>query len=435
MKNHHLVIVDGVRTPFCRAGTDLALLGADELGRVAVNALLTRTGLDPALVDEVIFGCVAQPAETVNIARVIALRTGIPQAVPALTVSRNCASGCEALTQAQERIRAGRGSIFIVGGVESMSNIPLQFKPATAEKFTRVSRAKSIRQKLRALAAFRPGDFQPRIGLLLGLTDPVCGLNMGETAELLAREYDIPRAEQDEFALRSHQRAIAARDRLAEEICPVFSSAHSQAVNGHHRSTVVQDNGPRENQSFEALARLKPVFDRKTGDVTAGNSSQVTDGAVALLVMTEERAAELDLKPLGWLTGYAYAGCDPARMGLGPLFAIAEAEAQTGLTVADADLFELNEAFAAQSLAVLKCAASEPFARDILHRDRPLGEFPVEKLNVNGGAIALGHPVGATGARLVLTALKELQRRRAKRALVTLCVGGGQGAALWLEKN
>jgi acetyl-CoA C-acetyltransferase/acetyl-CoA acyltransferase len=435
MKTNRLVIVDGVRTPFCRAGTDLAMFGADELGRVAVNALLTRTGLDPAVVNEVIFGCVAQPAESVNIARVIALRAGIPQAVPAITVSRNCASGCEALTQAEERIRAGRGSIFVVGGVESMSNIPLQFPSAAAEKFTRISRAKSIRQKVRALAAFRPGDFHPRIGLLLGLTDPVCGLNMGETAELLAREFDISRAEQDEFALRSHQHAVAARDKLAEEICPVFPISHPQPVNGHHRSTVVQDNGPRENQSFEALARLKPVFDRKTGDVTAGNSSQVTDGAVALLVMTEERAAELDFEPLGALAGYAYAGCDPARMGLGPLFAIAQAEKQTGLSVADADLIELNEAFAAQSLAVLKCAASEPFARDVLRSDRPLGEFPAEKLNVNGGAIALGHPVGATGARLVLTVLKELQRRRAKRALVTLCVGGGQGAALWLEKN
>ena len=435
MKTNRLVIVDGVRTPFCRAGTELARLGADELGRVAVNALLARTGLDPALVDEVIFGCVAQPAETVNIARVISLRAGIPQAVPAITVSRNCASGCEALTQAQERIQAGRGSIFIVGGVESMSNIPLQFKAAAAEKFTRVARAKSLRQKAQALAAFRPGDFQPRIGLLLGLTDSVCGLNMGETAELLAREYDVSRAAQDEFALRSHQRAIAARDRLVEEIFPVFPASPAPPANGHYPSTVVQDNGPRENQSIEALARLKPVFDRKTGDVTAGNSSQVTDGAVALLVMTEERAAELNFEPLGVLAGYAYAGCDPARMGLGPLFAIARAEAQTGWSVADADLIELNEAFAAQSLAVLKCAASESFARDVLHRDRPVGEFPVEKLNVNGGAIALGHPVGATGARLVLTALKELKRRRAKRALVTVCVGGGQGAALWLEKN
>ena len=266
---------------------------------------------------------------------------------------------------------------------------------------------------------------------------------MGETAELLAREFDISRAEQDEFALRSHQRAVAARDKLAEEIWPVFPvwSSECGMRNGSDNSAlrirysaITQDNGPRENQSPGALAKLKPVFDRKTGDVTAGNSSQVTDGAVALLVMTEERAAEMDFEPLGALTGYAYAGCDPARMGLGPLFAIAQAEAQTGLTVADADLIELNEAFAAQTLAVLKGAVSEKFARDVLRRDSPLGEFPAEKLNVNGGAIALGHPVGATGARLVLTSLKELQRRRAKRALVTLCVGGGQGAALWLER-
>jgi acetyl-CoA acetyltransferase family protein len=432
MKNHRLVIVEGVRTPFCRAGTDLASLGADELGRIAVNALLTRTGLDPALVDEVIFGCVAQPPDAVNIARVIALRAGIPQAVPAMTVSRNCASGCEALTQAQEKMRAGLGSVFIVGGVESMSNIPLLFKHTAAEKFHHAVRAKSFGQKVHAFMAFRPGDFQPRNGLLLGLTDPVCGLNMGETAEVLAREYEISRAEQDEFALRSHQRAIAARHKLSEEICPVFPGMDQH---GRRPAAVLQDNGLRENQSTNALARLKPVFDKKTGDVTAGNSSQVTDGAVALLVMTEERAIELGFTPLGVLAGYAYAGCDPARMGLGPLFAVARAEAQTGLTVTDADLIELNEAFAAQSLAVVKCAASEQFGREILHRDRPLGEFSPEKLNVNGGAIALGHPVGATGARLVLTSLKELQRRRAKRALVTLCVGGGQGAALWLERT
>jgi acetyl-CoA C-acetyltransferase/acetyl-CoA acyltransferase len=426
MKNR-LVIVDGIRTPFCKAGGDLAALGADELGRVAVNALLTRTGIDPALVDEVIFGCVAQPAEAVNIARVIALRAGIPESVPAFTVSRNCASGCEAVTQAQEKILAGRGSIFVVGGVESMSSIPLLFKPTAAEKFSRVSRAKSFGQKIKSLAAFRPNDFKPRIGLLLGLTDPVCGLNMGETAELLARESGITRAEQDEFALRSHQRAIAAHGKLAEEICPVFPSLKIAAA-------VISDNGPRENQSLPALAKLKPVFDGKNGGVTAGNSSQISDGTVALLVMSEQRAAELNFTPLGVLAGYAYAGCNPARMGLGPLFAIARAETQTGLKLADADLIELNEAFAAQTLAVLKCAASEKFARDFLRRELPLGEFPAEKLNVNGGAIALGHPVGATGARLVLASLKELQRRKAKRALVTLCVGGGQGAALWLER-
>jgi acetyl-CoA acetyltransferase family protein len=255
---------------------------------------------------------------------------------------------------------------------------------------------------------------------------------MGETAELLAREFDISRAEQDEFALHSHQRAVAARPRLAEEICPVFQTLNSEPRTPD--AAVIADNGPRENQSLEALAKLKPVFDRRTGDVTPGNSSQITDGAVALLVMTAQRATELGFTPLGVLAGYAYAGCDPAHMGLGPLFAIAQAEAQTGLSLADADLIEVNEAFAAQTLAVRKGAGSVPFARDALHRDGPLGEMPDEKLNVNGGAIALGHPVGATGARLVLTSLKELQRRQAKRALVTLCVGGGQGAALWLER-
>jgi len=420
-----LVVIDGVRTPFCKMGTDLARLGADELGRIAVNALLTRTGLDPALIDEVIFGCVAQPAEAANVARVIALRAGIPEAVPAFTVHRNCASGLEAFTQAFEKMTAGRGSIFLVGGTESMSLVPLLFKPSAAAKFGHVARAKSAFQKLRSIAAFRPSDFQPRIGLQLGLTDPVCGMNMGETAELLAREHGITRELQDAFALESHTRALAARDKLAEEICPVYLPS---------KSPVTIDNGPRQNQSLELLGRLKPVFEKKTGTVTAGNSSQITDGAVALLVMTEEKARELGFTPLGALTGYAYAGCDPARMGLGPVFAMARAEEKTGLNIEQADLVEINEAFAAQVLAVLKCLKSEEFARKFLRRDRHVGKIPKDRLNVNGGAIALGHPVGATGARLVLSSLRELERRQAKRALVSLCVGGGQGAAIWLER-
>ena len=427
MKTDRLVIVDGVRTPFSKAGTELASLGADELGRIVVNALLTRTGLDPALVDEVIFGCVAQPVDAANVARVIALRAGIPESVPAITVQRNCASGCEAVTMAHDKLLAGRGSIFIVGGTESMSNIPLLFKQTTAAKFSRLNRARNIGQKLRSLASFRLPDFEPRVGLLLGLSDPVCGLNMGETAELLAREFGISREEQDAFALQSNQRALAAREKLAEEICPAFLPPKASAI--------TRDNGPRENQSPEALAKLKPVFDRRTGTVTAGNASQVTDGAVALLVMSERRADELGFKSLGALSGYAYACCDPSRMGLGPAFAIAAAEKETGLGLEDADLIELNEAFAAQTLAVQKSAMSVSFARKFLAREQSLGEIPAGKLNVNGGAIALGHPVGATGARIVLTSLLELQRRKARRALVSLCVGGGQGAALWLERN
>ena len=423
MKDERLVIVDGVRTPFCKMGTDLARLGADELGRIAVNALLTRTGLDPHRIDEVIFGCVGQPADAANVARVIALRAGIPEHVPAITVHRNCASGCEAVTQAYEKMVAGRGSTFVVGGTESMSQYPLLFKSSTAAKLTALSRAKTWSRKLGVLASFCPSDFQPRIALQLGLSDPVCGMNMGETAEVLAREFGVTRAAQDEFALESHRRAIAAREKLAEEICPVYLKS----------GVLDHDNGPRPNQTLEALAKLKPVFDRKTGTVTAGNASQITDGAVALLVMSESKANELGFTPLGCLTGYGYAGCDPARMGLGPVFAIHKAEAQTGLTLAQADLIEINEAFAAQALAVLEAMKSEKFARKMLHRDAPPGVVPREKLNVNGGAIALGHPVGATGARLILSSLKELKRRRAKRALVSLCVGGGQGAALWLE--
>jgi acetyl-CoA acetyltransferase family protein len=423
MSTQRLVVIDGVRTPFCKMGTDLARLGADELGRVAVSALLTRTGIDPGIIDEVIFGCVGQPAEAANVARVIALRSGIPHHVPAITVHRNCASGCESFTQAYEKIVAGRGSIFIVGGTESMSQIPLLFQYRTAEKFGRLSRAKSFGKRLQAMLAFRPSDFKPRIGLQLGLTDPVCGMNMGDTAEILAREYDITRDVQDAFALESHTRAIAAREKLAEEICPVYG-----------KKAVTADNGPREGQSIEALTKLRPVFDRRTGTVTAGNASQITDGAVAMLVMTEQKAGELGLQPIGALTGYAYAGCDPARMGLGPTYAISKAEEKTGLTLEQADIVEINEAFAAQVLAVLKTLRSEDFARKCLGRDRPVGKIPKERLNVNGGSIALGHPVGATGARLILTSLKELRRRQAQRALVSLCVGGGQGAAIWLER-
>src|SRR5471032_942837 len=222
MSAPRLVIVDGVRTPFCKWNTSLATLGADELGRIAVSALLARTGLDPKLIDEVIFGCVCQPAETANIARVIALRAGIPESVPAMTVHRNCASGFEAVTTAWERMASGRGSIFVVGGAENMSQVPLLFKPETAKKFGILGSAKSLGKKLAALGKFRLPDFEPRIALKLGLTDPVSGLNMGETAEILARENAISREMQDEFAVQSNQHAVAAREKFAEEICPVY---------------------------------------------------------------------------------------------------------------------------------------------------------------------------------------------------------------------
>jgi acetyl-CoA acetyltransferase family protein len=413
MKDDALYVVDGVRTPFSRMGTDLAGQAADELGRAAVNALLAKTGFDPEMVSEVIFGCVSQPAESMNLARVIALRAGLPEHVPAMTVHRNCASGFESLTTAHQRMMAGHGDVFIVGGAENMSLAPFYYRLSAVAKFSALATAKSFWGKVRGATAFRPADFSPVIGLKLGLNDPVSGLNMGETAEILARENGITREAQDAFALESHRRAAAAREKFAEEIWPVYDKGKA----------VVKDNGIREEQSMEALAKLRPVFETKTGTVTAGNSSQITDGAVALLAMSGAKVKALGLEPLGVLSGYAYTGCDPARMGLGPVSAIRVANEASGLKLADADVVEINEAFAAQVLAVVKHLG-----------EQGTGSVPSEKLNVNGGAIALGHPVGATGARLVLTSLLELKRRGARRALVSLCVGGGQGGALWLER-
>ena len=401
----YAVIVGGLRTPFCKAGSAFASLSASDLGRHVTTALLTQTGLDPDMIDHVICGCVSQPADTANIARIIALRSGIPEHVPAMTVHRNCASGMEAVTTAVEKMAAGQGEIFLVGGVESMTHMPLLFNDRSGAKFAQLARAKSLGQRLRAMATFRPSDFSPTPAIKLGLTDPVVGLNMGETAELLAREYNLTRRDQDAFALRSHQRASAAIERLAMEITPV-------PVNG---KSIAADNGVRADSSMEALTRLSPIFEKKCGTVTAGNASQISDGAVALLIMSAERAESLGLEPLGRIERYAYAGCDPRRMGLGPMHAIARA----GRPIADAEIIELNEAFAAQALAV----------------SQALGGLPDDLLNPNGGAIALGHPVGASGARIILTCLHELKRRKARTGLATLCVGGGQGGAVWLERN
>lgn len=415
-----MFILAATRTPFCKMSTDLAALTAVDLGRAAATSLLTATGIDPAELSEVIFGCVAQPAEAANIARIIALRSGIPQHVPAMTVQRNCASGMEAVTTAHQRIAAGQGDLFLVGGTESMTHIPLLFPHEASAHFADLNRAKSSGQKITAAASFNLSDFRPRIGLELGLTDPFTGLIMGDTAEILAREFNISREAQDRFAADSHLKALAHREQLDAEISPVFTNGNA----------ITQDNGIRTDSTPEKLATLRPIFDRITGSVTAGNSSQLTDGAVALLVGTEQAAARLGLEPLGRLAGYAYAGCDPARMGLGPVHAIAKAKNLCGLTPDDADIVEINEAFAAQVLAVL-ASLKNP---ETHHLELPAYDISLEKLNQRGGSIALGHPVGATGARLILTALSQLHTHNQKRALATLCIGGGQGAALYLER-
>ena len=420
-------ILGGVRTPFAKAGTVFRRTPVYDLGRVAVSELLARHELDPAQIDEVILGNCAGPAEAANVARVTSLRAGLPERVPAVTVHRNCASGMEAVAVAAERIQLGRARLVLAGGMESMSQIPLLFPFEFGDWLEGLSRAKGPLARLGAAARFRPAMLRPRLALLEALTDPVCGLNMGQTAEVLAREFRIGRRRQDEFALASHERTVAARERLREEIVPFFPPPAYEMVR--------DDVGPRDRQSLEQLAKLEPFFDRRNGTVTVGNACPVTDGAVTLLVAGEEVARGWPVPPLGRIRTWAFAGLSPRRMGLGPVHAMARALDAAGLALADMDLFEINEAFAAQVLACLEAARSGEFARAELSRERALGEIPLERLNVNGGAIALGHPVGASGARLLLTLLLEMRRRGAKRGLASLCVGGGQGAAFVLERD
>lgn len=425
MKTNSLFIVAGVRTPFCRAGSSLAEMDAVELGRLAVNNLLTRSGVDPACIDETFMGCVSQPANAANMARVIALRAGVPKDKPAMTVQRNCASGLEAVTTAQDKLSAKHGEVFLAGGSESMSQMPLLFRHEAALKFAMLSRARSVLGKASAMAAFRPLDFSPLIALKMGLTDPVAALNMGETAEVLAREFHISREEQDAFALRSHQLATSSREMLHDEIIPVY-------VGNKEIKAITDDNGIRKDISLEKLAALPSIFDLHTGSVTAGNASQITDGAVALLTCSEARANTLGLSPLGRMVSYAYTGCDPERMGLGPVKAMELALKRAGWKLGDVDIVEINEAFAAQVLAVLKCFKDPAYGKRA-GLESPLGEIDLSTLNRQGGSIALGHPVGASGARLILTALQQLRRTKKKRALVSLCIGGGQGGAVCLE--
>ncbi|NKB89271.1 MAG: acetyl-CoA C-acyltransferase [Acidobacteria bacterium] len=424
-----IVLTHALRTPFARAGTALRSVSAVELGRQVVTELIARSDIDPERVDEVVVGCAGSPAEASNIARVVALRADLPQSIPASTVQRNCGSGFDAITTAAERIRAGRATVVVAGAVESMSNYPLLFPESGRKQFTRIGGARSWGGKLVATAGLRPSHFRPRPAQRTGLTDPVSGLNMGETAEALAQEFGIKRERQDEFALRSHQRAVTAEaaGEFDDERVDIFLPDEAPGV-------VDLDLGPRSGQSLEALNDLRPIFDRRHGTVTAGNSCQLTDGAAATLVMSGSAASELGYEPLGRLAGYAWAGVDPRRMGLGPSYAIPAALEDAGRALDDMDRVEINEAFAAQVLAVQLCMRSRAFARDELGASAPLGEVPEEILNVNGGAIAIGHPVGATGMRLVATLLHSMQRNGLRHALASLCIGGGQGGAVVLER-
>lgn len=422
-----VVVIDGVRTPFCKAWGVLKEVPADELSRITLAEAMARVDLDPQEVDEVIVGNIAQPAESTTLARVAALKAGVPRRVPASTVNQNCGSGIQAIVAAYQRIESGLADVVLAGGVESMSRIPFQMTTGFTDRVMALRRARTPFGRLGALMKFRWRDLAPYPALEIGLRDAICGLNMGETAEVLARRFRITREEQDAFALQSHRRAVAARQRLREEIVPIFPPPRLDPVQ--------EDVGPREEQTLEALARLRPAFDPKYGTVTAGNSCMLTDGAACVVVASEERARALGLPYLGRIRSFGFAGLDPSIMGLGPVFATAIALGRAGLTLPEMQLLEINEAFAAQVLAVCRAFASRDFARDELGLSEAPGEIDLDILNVNGGAIALGHPVGCSGVRLVLTLLKEMARRDMSLGLASLCIGGGQGAAIILERS
>lgn len=429
-RNRDVVIVEGVRTPFAKSGTKLKDIHAAELGRVALKELFARSGVKPDEVEEVIIGNTGNPSDAVNISRVVALNSGVPNRVSAHTVHRNCASALESIATGFDKIRAGIVDVVVAGGTESMSNMPLLYTKEFTDVFARVMAARGLGGKLSALMQMKLKYLKPRISIVEGLTDPFVGINMGDTAEILAKEFKISRKEQDEFALKSHQKAVAAQKNgiLAKELTPVF-------VPPKFKDIVAEDIGPRAEQSLEQLAKLKPFFDRKYGTVTVGNACPITDGAAMVLMMSREKAQSLGLKPIARVAGYGFAGLEPERMGLGPVYATPVALKRAGITMKQVGLVELNEAFAAQVLACTRAFDSDSFAQEKLGLSHKVGSIDPNILNVNGGAIALGHPVGATGTRLVVTLMKEMQRRNVQFGLATLCIGGGQGGAMILERE
>lgn len=418
-----IAVIDGLRSPIAKANGKLDKVSADNLGAIIAKELVLRNKIPYEDYDEVIIGNVAQPANAANIARVIAIKAGFPQSTIAYTVHRNCASGMQSISSAIEKIQTGQGEIYLAGGVESMSNIPLLFNEDFKAFLTKLNYSKTFSQKLKTLLTFKPRFLKPTIGLLAGLTDSISGKIMGLTAENLANDFNISRQEQDIYAMNSHLKAQKAIEDgvFKDEIHPIMSKDTS----------IIDDDGVRFNQTTEALSKLRTFFDR-SGTVTAGNSSQVSDGAAMLILMSEQKAKELKLEPLGYIVDYAYAGLDASRMGLGPTYATKKLFDKTGTNLEDIDLIELNEAFAAQVIANIKAFNSKEYFKK--HLDgKVLGEINENILNVNGGAVALGHPVGMSGTRIVLHLLKQLKRKKLKKGLATLCIGGGQGASFLVE--
>jgi len=428
--SREVVVVAGWRSPLGKAGGALAGITAVDIGALVLRETLARSSLDAAELDAVIIGNVIQPVEATNIARVIALTADVPKHVPAHTVHRNCASGMQAITAAAEKILSGRADVVLAGGVESMTHAPLLFHDRFREALSGLQKARDLSVKARSLLEVVKAPWRPRIALLEGLTDPTVKLNMGQTAEVLAREFGISRDDQDRFALQSHQRADAAWNDgfFGHEVLHMFPPPRFAAMQ--------RDEGIRVGQSMDALGKLRPVFEKPLGTVTAGNSSQITDGA-AMLVLTHREKAEAEGWPvLGYIHDWAYSGCDPARMGLGPVFCSSRVLQSRGLKMSDMDRVEINEAFAAQVLACLQAMDSKSFAKGCLGLEQPVGAPHMNRLNVHGGAIAMGHPVGMSGARLILTLLQQLKHDTGGGlGLATLCVGGGQGGATLLGSD
>jgi acetyl-CoA acyltransferase len=421
-------VVLGLRTPFVKVGTDFKDLSAVDLGAAVVNELVVRSGIAPKEFDSVVFGQVIPSTTVTLIGREMVLRSQLPKSVQAHTVSRACATSIQTTTDAADQIRLGHSDVAISGGAEATSDAPIFASRTLAHALVDLSRARSLGDRARIVSRLRPKDFTP---VPPALKEPTTGLTMGESAELMAQKNGISREAQDELAHRSHARASAAwaAGKFDEEVMHV-------AIPPRYERTSARDNVVRNDTSVEALAQLKPVFDRRYGTITAGNASPLTDGAAALVLMSEEKARALGKTPLGFVRAYAYAALDPRDQLLqGPAYAAPVALERAGLTLADMDLVDMHEAFAAQVLSNLQAFASRSFAEKELGRSAPLGEVDPSKLNVNGGSIALGHPFAATGARMILQTLRELARRKGQYALLTVCAAGALGAALVLERE
>src|SRR5688572_17347100 len=419
-------IVDGARTPFLKAKTGLGPFTGSDLAVAAGRALLLRQPFAPTQFDEVIVGAAMPSADEANIGRVVSLRLGCGDKVPAWTVMRNCASGLQALDSAFVNILAGRADLVLAGGTDAMSHAPLLYGPTMVNWLAQWYAAKSFGQRAGLAMKFRVSQLAPVIAILRGLTDPIVKLSMGSTAEIVARRFGITRRMMDEYAVESHRRVAYAQDNghLGE----------IEAMYGSDGKVYAADDGLRRDSSVDRLAKLRPVFDRTYGNVTAGNSSQVTDGAAMLVLASEDVVNEYGLKPLGRIVDAHWGALDPSEMGLGPVHAITPLLMRHKLGWDDVDVAEINEAFAAQVLGCVAAWDDRAYMKEHFGAERPVGALDRAKLNVDGGAIAIGHPIGASGARVVLHSLKVLERTGGKRAVASLCIGGGQGGAMLLER-